>query len=225
MKMTDTRHYLDTLNSAVRAWEYWKDEVQQLIDKYGDDEAAQVFGGERNRLTQLNINMVDDEACDNPELWLKRVDEQQMTTILIEAHRAGTGDIIDVVGDKSRRELDGLRSQIIKCYNEFGQLMIKYDKPDKKSNKQKSAKFVEIIQYPDKRKLLDRLHSLVDGKRGADVGAVLLKAQQDGLLMRIPTQAEYKSEFGLIGGWSAIHNYMSDNNQNALDKANKIIIF
>ena len=223
--MTDTRHYLDTLNSAVKAWEYWKDEAQQLIDKYGDDEAAQVFGGERNRLIQLNINVVDDEACDNPELWLKRVDEQQMTTILIEAHRAGTGDIIDVVGDKSRRELDGLRSQIIKCYNEFGQLMIKYDKPDKKSNKQKSAKFVEIIQYPDKRKLLDRLHSLVDGKRGADVGAVLLKAQQDGLLMRIPTQAEYKSEFGLIGGWSAIHNYMSDNNQNALDKANKIIIF
>ncbi len=225
MKMTDTRHYLDTLNSAVKAWEYWKDEAQQLIDKYGDDEAAQVFGGERNRLIQLNINVVDDEACDNPELWLKRVDEQQTTTILIEAHRAGTGDIIDVVGDKSRRELDGLRSQIIKCYNEFGQLMIKYDKPDKKSNKQKSAKFVEIIQYPDKRKLLDRLHSLVDGKRGADVGAVLLKAQQDGLLMRIPTQAEYKSEFGLIGGWSAIHNYMSDNNQNALDKANKIIIF
>ncbi len=225
MKMTDTRHYLDTLNSAVKAWEYWKDEAQQLIDKYGDDEAVQVFGGERNRLIQLNINVVDDEACDNPELWLKRVDEQQMTTILIEAHRAGTGDIIDVVGDKSRRELDGLRSQIIKCYNEFGQLMIKYDEPDKKSNKQKSAKFVEIIQYPDKRKLLDRLHSLVDGKRGADVGAVLLKAQQDGLLMRIPTQAEYKSEFGLIGGWSAIHNYMSDNNQNALDKANKIIIF
>lgn len=125
--MTDTRHYLDTLNSAVRAWEYWKDEVQQLIDKYGDDEAAQVFGGERNRLTQLNINMVDDEVCDNPKLWVQRVDEQQATTILMEAHGAITGDVIDVVGDKSKKELDGLRSQIIRCYNEFGGLMMKYD--------------------------------------------------------------------------------------------------
>ena len=196
-----------------------------MTAKYGDNEISNLIGCECRRLIELDINNVDDEACDNPELWVQRVDEQQATTILMEAHEAITGGVIDVVGDKSRKELDGLRAQIIKCYNEFGQLMIKYDKPDKKSNKQKTAKFLDIIQYPDKRKLLDRLHSLIDGKGGADVGAVLLKAQQDGLLIRIPTQAEYKSEFEMIGGWSAIHNYMSDNNQNALDKANKIIIF
>ena len=29
----------------------------------------------------------------------------------------------------------------------------------------------------------------------------------------------------LIGGWRAIHNYMDDNNINALSRANKIMIF
>nr|WP_315346878.1 hypothetical protein [Hoylesella enoeca] len=223
--MTDTRHYLDTLSEATRTWNHWQENAQSLIDKYGDTEVSSVFCDEVRRLAALNINLIEDEACDNSELWLKRVVEQQAKTILMEAHEAVTGDIIDVTGGKSAKELSVLRTQIIRCYNEFGRLMIKYDKPDKKSNKQKTAKFIDIIQYHDKRKLLDRLHFLMDGKRGADVGAVLLKAQQDGLLVRIPTQAEYKSEFELIGGWSAIHNYMSDNNQNALDKANKIIIF
>lgn len=85
--------------------------------------------------------------------------------------------------------------------------------------------FTNIIQYSDKNKILERLHHLIDGNKGADVGATLLKAQLDGYLTRIPTQSEFKSEFTLIGGWSAIHNYMNDNNVNALSKANKIIIF
>lgn len=85
--------------------------------------------------------------------------------------------------------------------------------------------FTNIIQYSDKNKILKRLHQLIDGHKGADVGATLLKAQLDGYLTRIPTQSEFKSEFNLIGGWSAVHNYMSDNNQNALEKANRIIIF
>lgn len=84
--------------------------------------------------------------------------------------------------------------------------------------------FASIIQYPNKESVLERLHGLIDGKSGADVGAVLLKARIDGYLTRNPTQAEFTSEFELIGTWSSIANYMSDNNANALDRANKILI-
>lgn len=84
--------------------------------------------------------------------------------------------------------------------------------------------FRDIIQYEDKEKLLKRLHTLIDGKGGADAGSVLLSARLSNYLTRNPTQAEFKSEFELIGSWSAISNYMNDNNQNALDRANRIII-
>lgn len=86
------------------------------------------------------------------------------------------------------------------------------------------ADFRNIIQYEDKEKLLRRFHELIDGRSGADVGAVLLNARMNNLLTRNPTRNEFESEFELIGSWSAISNYMSDNNTNALDRANKIII-
>lgn len=85
--------------------------------------------------------------------------------------------------------------------------------------------FLHLILHPEPKKLLKRLHRLIDGKSGAAVGAVLLRAQQKGYLIKVPTQAEFRSEFALVGKWNAIHNYMNDNNETALAKANKIIIF
>ena len=85
--------------------------------------------------------------------------------------------------------------------------------------------FYDIIQYENPTALVERLHQLIDGRSGADVGCVLLKCWQDGYLTRRPKQKEFESEFTLIGGWKAIHNYMNDNNPNALDRANQIIIF
>lgn len=86
--------------------------------------------------------------------------------------------------------------------------------------------FRNIIQFQDKDKLLKRIHELIDGKSGAEVGAVLLNAWYiNPYLTRRPTQAEFESEFELIGSWSAISNYLSENNQNAIDLANKIVIF
>lgn len=96
-------------------------------------------------------------------------------------------------------------------------------KQTKRLSRQK-IDFRNIIQYEDKERMLDRLHNLIDGKGGADVGAVLLNARMNNLLTRNPTRNEFESEFKLIGSWSAISNYMSDNNTNALDRANKIII-
>lgn len=96
-------------------------------------------------------------------------------------------------------------------------------KPTQKGKKQQT--FRDIIQSDDKEKLLKRLHYLIDGKGGAAVGAILLKTYLEHHLTQIPTQGIYESEFELIGTWKAIHNYMSENKLNALDKANKITIF
>lgn len=85
--------------------------------------------------------------------------------------------------------------------------------------------FTYIIQDNNKPRLLKRLHSLIDGKRGADVGAILLKAYLDGYLMRVPTQAEYESEFNLIGSWEAIRKYLDKESNNAILKVQGISIF
>lgn len=89
----------------------------------------------------------------------------------------------------------------------------------------KEGSFYDIVQYENPTQLVERLHQLIDGRKGADVRCVLLKCLQDGYLIRRPKQREFESEFSLIGGWAAVHKYMSDNNENALDRANKIIIF
>lgn len=88
-----------------------------------------------------------------------------------------------------------------------------------------TSDFASIIQYADKAKLLARLHDLIDGNRGAAVGAVLMQCKNKGYITGNPTQAQFTSEFELKGTWKAIHNYLDDNNQTALDKANRIVIF
>ena len=85
--------------------------------------------------------------------------------------------------------------------------------------------FRHIIAHHQPEALLERLHQLIDGRRGADVGSVLLKCLLDGYIGRRPTQREFEEEFQLIGGWRAIHKYMDDNNENALIRSNKVIIF
>ena len=85
--------------------------------------------------------------------------------------------------------------------------------------------FLHLILHPEPKKLLRRLHQLIDGKSGAAVGAVLLHAQLKGYLSEVPTQAQFESEFTLNGSWNAIHNYFNDNEPKVMAKANKIIIF
>ncbi len=95
-----------------------------------------------------------------------------------------------------------------------------------KSKKRKEeANFSDLLQYLDKEKLRKRLHDLIDGKAGAEVGCVLLNAYKFHYITRRPTRAEFESEFKLIGSWSAISNYMNEENNKALDRARNIVIF
>lgn len=137
-------------------------------------------------------------------------------------------------------ELREWKSERISLYNELQELIetpMSFDVDDNTSMpethhqadfshmKKKSANFDDVIQHPDKARLKKRFHELIDGKSGADVGCVFLQARIKGYITRNPKQSEFKSEFDLIGSWSAIKNYMDDNNQNALERANRIVIF
>ena len=90
---------------------------------------------------------------------------------------------------------------------------------------EKDTYFRQLVQHPESDRLMQRLHDLIDGRKGAAVGSVLLKCVQLNYLSKAPTQAEFCSEFQLTGTWSAIHNYMDTNSIKALARANAIIIF
>lgn len=93
--------------------------------------------------------------------------------------------------------------------------------------------FRNIIQYEDKEKLLNRLHFLIGGKRGADVGAILLQAKVEGYLMRTPNRAEFENEFGKLtddenstakSKWEAIRKYLDSENSTAIKKCSSMNI-
>jgi len=71
----------------------------------------------------------------------------------------------------------------------------------------KIKQFRDSIQYEDKQHVLNRLHFLIDGKGGKEVGIVLAKAYHDKLITKIPSQKEFETEFTLNGSWRCISNY------------------
>ncbi len=98
----------------------------------------------------------------------------------------------------------------------------------KNTKKDKKPNFRDCIQWKDKEELINRLHELIDGKQGRDVGYVLLKCRIDGLITRNPTGAEMKNEFPLVIYNSSVKNYLtedslSDNGKVA--RAGQIVIF
>lgn len=102
----------------------------------------------------------------------------------------------------------------------------------KRGHKKRTGNFRALIQYgnseADKDKLLKRLHYLIDGKSGIDVGSVLLNAWNiKGYLTKKPGKGDYESEFGPIdtNKWKAIAKYLDEGNNNALSRANQIILF
>lgn len=100
------------------------------------------------------------------------------------------------------------------------------ESPINKGEKKKPS-FLDIIQHPDKSVFLQRLHSLIDGKGGRDVGLVFVRAKcLDHFITRYPKQKEYESEFELIGSWSGISNYFyKEEDDNVLLMASDIVIF
>lgn len=111
---------------------------------------------------------------------------------------------------------------------EYCQQEGKNTKKTRTQKKDKNTDFRNCIQCKDKEKLIERLHELIDGKQGCDVGYVLLKCRIDGLITRNPKEEEMKSEFPSVNYNSSVKNYLtedslSDNGKVA--RAGQIVIF
>lgn len=109
-----------------------------------------------------------------------------------------------------------------------GGIGIKDIQEESNTKKFKKANFRDCIQYKDKEKLIKRLHELIDGKKGRDVGYVLLKCRMDGLITRNPTKDEMNAEFPSVVYKSGVKNYLTEgslSDNGKLSKASQIVIF
>ena len=176
-----------------------EDQAEEPVEPTTEEKLAACFTVE-NLLEQAALNYHNNEAF-----------LQSLKVLLLSTINEATG------GDPN---INNLLKAKLKLFNQNVKHLQEMEK-----KKHSTPKFLHLILHPEPKKLLGRRHRLSNGKSGAAVGAVLLRAQQKGYLSKVPTQAEFESEFTLNGGWNAIHNYMNDNNQKALAKANKIIIF
>lgn len=128
--------------------------------------------------------------------------------------------VFEIMRERERSQMEAFQKELLKLEDEV--MSIDFTKKEKTTKPK--ANFSDIIQYSDKEKLLKRLHELIDGRSGADVGCIILSAKLNNYIIRNPTRKEFESEFEIIGSWTAITNYFSESN-NALDRANKIVLF
>lgn len=156
---------------------------------------------------------------DYAELSLKLLYDEALFGIILSLrvlHLCYTDSFISHISQWEREMNDSTFTDLLKDLQH-----IKGNKPGKRAKKD----FRSLIQYEDKDKLLKRLHVLIDGKGGSDVGAVLLHCLLQKYISRIPTQPEFESEFELIGTWRSIRYYVDDTNESAKYKAQNVQIF
>lgn len=70
-----------------------------------------------------------------------------------------------------------------------------------------TSTFSDRIIAKDKDKVLSKLHSLIDGKRGKNVALVIIASVEMGIIIK-PTYKEIQREFGNIGAESGYNKYM-----------------
>lgn len=132
-----------------------------------------------------------------------------------------------VASDITKHNIDGYNTFIIDASNiELMQDWAQKQQASKPAGEKKVTTFRDIIQYQDKEKLLERLHCLIDGKGGKDVGVVLVRAKYiDHYLTRYPYKKEFESEFKFVGSWSGISNYFYKESDNGVSaSASSIVI-
>ena len=84
-------------------------------------------------------------------------------------------------------------------------------KQEPKTEEQMSS-FAELLQCPkeDQKRVLERLHELLDNKGGMQVALVLAAALFEyNYIITIPTEKQYRSEFNLCGTWRAVTSYIN----------------
>lgn len=77
-----------------------------------------------------------------------------------------------------------------------------------KQRKKDIADFRDLIQGDDKDMLMNKLHSLLDGKGGKYVALCLIRAKVDTIIYRYPTEGECEKEFTLSTTFEAVRKYL-----------------
>lgn len=235
--MQEARKYLITLRKSLKNWDEWTGNGNQIL---ADGDKQLLMGWiefETKKLHKLDAEKVKDEILVNEEgigFRLKRLDDdfKLLPTIVYINDTRNTP--VQLSDDEANEEINAYRKKIeekaldlIRVYDECKKY-IKTKKTQTKGKKKtkREPRLTDIFLVSDKEKLLKRLHELIDGKGGADVGSVFYRALViENLISRKPTRAEFCQEFQLIGSWTAIHNYMNENDEKAIVRAANVIIF
>lgn len=233
--MRATIEYIGMLGTAIKIWRSVQtDGAVRLKEDGGEESLSKLIDYARESLLWKieTKDILQELLADSQNVQMR------LNVLSNEYKMQSTLDIIDQMlyepinlpagnmAFDAMKDLKGAFEELWQEITDVVETAKKYIPPKKTKKEKKVPNFRDIIQYPDKERLIRRLHELIDGKGGADVGSVLLRAKLiDHYLTRNPKQEEYESEFKLIGHWNAIHNYLSENNLNALDRANKIVIF
>lgn len=96
------------------------------------------------------------------------------------------------------------------------------DKPQQVQASTCKTTFKDKIIVENKDEVLNKLHSMIDGKRGKNVALVIFASVEIGLILK-PTYTEVKNEFGNVGAESGYNNYFdkskfSDSEINGIKK-------
>lgn len=96
------------------------------------------------------------------------------------------------------------------------------DKPQQVQASTCKTTFKDKIIAENKNEVLNKLHSMIDGKRGKNVALVIFASVEIGLILK-PTYTEVKNEFGNVGAESGYNNYLdkskfSDSEINGIKK-------
>lgn len=233
--MRATIEYIGILGTAIKIWRSVQtDGAVRLKEDGGEESLSKLIDYARESLLWKieTKDILEELLSDSQNVQMR------LNVLSNEYKMQSTLDIIDQMlyepinlpagnmAFDAMKDLKGAFEELWQEITDVVETAKKYVTPKKTKKEKKVPNFRDIIQYPDKERLIKRLHELIDGKGGADVGSVLLRAKLiDHYLTRNPKRAEYESEFKLIGHWNAIHNYLSDNDLNAIDRANKIVIF
>ncbi len=235
--MEEAEKYLNTIRKALKNWDEWIENGNQIL---ADGDKQLLMGWiehERKKLHKLDAKKVKEEILQKEEgigFRLKRLDDDFKMQAAIENIYGTRETSAQLSDDEANEAINAYRKKIeekaldlIKAYDECKKY-IKTKKITTKGKKKtkREPRLTDIFLVSDKEKLLKRLHELIDGKGGADVGSVFYRALViENLISRKPTRAEFCQEFQLIGSWTAIHNYMNENDEKAIVRAANVIIF
>ena len=179
-----------------------------------------VFDEWTKRIDLIDTGFVSFEDNISPTELACKFDDEQKGLALFDIIKAMCRNYEDVISGKA---------WLVKtyCLKDDHKELSEQEQPERQyQQRHKAGDFSGLIQIGNKKKLLKRLHELIDGKSGADVGSVIRKAVDEGYLRNEPTKADFESEFELRGSWQAIHSYFHFELDNGkLIRANQIVIF